>query len=196
MERLDGGNRDSPCHRHRMSSHRRSAIGPSQRLGVSSWNVAPQTELSGIDCLGRNRGADGVDTRMNDIASLLNRDDTTIAVVCATDDPSKYGSVIYLDLKRKGFDVYAVNPNRDTVDGDPAFSSLAEVPDTPTIVNVVVPAVATLNVLRSARELGLNNVWVQPGAESPEVMAYLNENDFNYLANACIMVRSRVKSGL
>jgi predicted CoA-binding protein len=143
-----------------------------------------------------NRGADGVETRMNDIATLLNRDDTTIAVVGATDDPSKYGSVIYRDLKRKGFDVYAVNPNRDTVDGDPAFSSLAELPDTPTIVNVVVPAVATLNVLRSARELGLNNVWVQPGAESPEVMAYLNENDFNYLANACIMVRSRVKSGL
>ena len=40
---------------------------------------------------------------MNDIATLLNRDDTTIAVVGATDDPHKYGSVIYRDLKRKGF---------------------------------------------------------------------------------------------
>lgn len=141
-------------------------------------------------------GADVVGTGMNDIATLLNRDDTTIAVVGATDDPFKYGSVIYRDLKRKGFDVYAVNPNRDTVDGDPAFTSLAALPDTPTIVNVVVPPDATIQVLRKARELGLNNVWIQPGAESPEVMTYLIENDFNYLANSCIMVRSRMRSGL
>ena len=133
---------------------------------------------------------------MNDIATLLNRDDTTIAVVGATDDPAKYGSVIYRDLKRKGFEVFAVNPKRDTVDGDPAYSSLDDLPEIPTIVNIVVPPAATIRVLRKARELGLNNVWVQPGAESPEVMTYLTENEFNYLANSCIMVQSRMKSGL
>ena len=138
----------------------------------------------------------GVGKSMNDIATLLNRDDTTIAVVGATDDPAKYGSVIYRDLKRKGYEVYAVNPKRDTVDGDPAYPSLDALPESPTIVNIVVPPQATLHVLRKARELGLNSVWVQPGAESPEVMAYLQENDFNYLANSCIMVRSRMKSGL
>lgn len=132
---------------------------------------------------------------MNDIASLLHRDDTTIAIVGATDDPSKYGSVIYRDLKQKGFDVFAVNPNRDTVDGDPAYRSLESLPERPTIVNIVVPPQATLQVLQKARELGHRNVWVQPGAESPEVMTYLTENDFNYLANACIMVQSRVRSG-
>jgi hypothetical protein len=133
---------------------------------------------------------------MNDIATLLNRDDTTIAVVGATDESSKYGSVIYRDLKRKGFEVHAVNPNRATVDGDPAYSSLDDLPESPTIVNIVVPPDATIQVLRKARALGLSNVWIQPGAESPEVMSYLNENEFNYLANSCIMVRSRMKSGL
>lgn len=132
---------------------------------------------------------------MNDIASLLHRDDTTVAVVGATDDPSKYGSVIYRDLKRKGFEVFAVNPNRETVDGDPAYDSLGELPVKATIVNVVVPPYATLEVLRKAKELGYSNVWIQPGAESPEVMAYLSANDFNYLANTCIMVRSRARSG-
>jgi uncharacterized protein len=132
---------------------------------------------------------------MNDIATLLHRDDTTVAIVGATDDPSKYGSVIYRDLKHKGFDVFAVNPGRDTVDGDPAYETLEDLPVTPTIVNIVVPPAATLNVLRKAKELGYRNVWVQPGAESAQVMAYLTENDFNYLANACIMVQSRVRAG-
>lgn len=132
---------------------------------------------------------------MNDIATLLHRDDTTVAVVGATDDPGKYGSVIYRDLKNKGFEVYPVNPSRQTVDGDLAYRSLADLPAAPTIVNIVVPPKATINVLEKALQLGHNNVWVQPGAESPEVMAYLTENDFNYLANSCIMVQSRVRAG-
>lgn len=136
-----------------------------------------------------------VDRHMNDIETLLHRDDTTVAIVGATDDPSKYGSVIYRDLKHKGFEVYAVNPNRDTVDGDPAYKSLADLPVKPTIVNIVVPPELTLIVLEKAHEIGLKNIWVQPGAESPEVMAYLTGNDFNYLANACIMVQSRVRAG-
>ena len=136
-----------------------------------------------------------VDRTMNDIATLLHRDDTTVAIVGATDDSSKYGSVIYRDLKHKGFDVFAVNPNRETVDGDPSYKSLEALPVEPTIVNIVVPPQATLAVLQKAMELGHMNVWVQPGAESPEVMSYLTENNFNYLANACIMVQSRVRAG-
>lgn len=136
-----------------------------------------------------------VDAGMNDIATLLHRDDTTVAVVGATDNPHKYGSVIYRDLKNKGFDVYAVNPNRETVDGDLSFNSLAALPVKPTIVNIVVPPEATLQVLQGALRLGFHNVWVQPGAESPEVMTFLIENEFNYLANSCIMVRSRMHAG-
>ncbi|NIR47591.1 CoA-binding protein [candidate division KSB1 bacterium] len=131
---------------------------------------------------------------MKDIATLLDEPDTSIAVVGATDNSAKYGSVIYRDLKRKGFKVYPVNPNRNTVDGDKASASLEDLPDPPTIVNFVVPPHVTLNVLRKCLELGLTNVWVQPGAENPEVLAFLHENQFNYLANACIMVESRLKT--
>lgn len=130
---------------------------------------------------------------MKDIATLLDEPDTTIAVVGATDHPSKYGYVIYRDLKRKGYQVYPVNPNRATVDGDRTCESLAQCPQKPTIVNIVVPPEVTLNVLRQCLDLGLKNVWLQPGAESPEVMSFLQQNGFNYLANACIMVQSRLK---
>ncbi len=121
-------------------------------------------------------------------------DDTTVAVVGATDDPEKYGSVIYRDLKHKGFRVFPVNPNRPTVDGDRAYPSLADLPEPPTIVNIVVPETQTLHVLAKARELGFTNVWVQPGAGGSAVIDYLDEHGFTYLANACIMVRSRTRT--
>lgn len=129
---------------------------------------------------------------MTDIATLLNDPATTVAVVGATDNAAKYGSVIYRDLKRKGYTVFPVNPNRVEVDGDKAYPSLDKLPESPTIVNIVVPPGATIRVLKMSLELGLKNVWLQPGAESPESLAFLQEHGFNYLANACIMVESRL----
>lgn len=131
---------------------------------------------------------------MVDLKALLNEPDTSIAVVGANNNPRKYGYVIYRDLKRKGFDVYPVNPNQQAVDGDTAYPTVADLPETPTIVDFVVPPAVTLEVLKRCLELGLTNVWVQPGAESPEVIAYLQEHDFNYLAHACIMVESRARA--
>ena len=130
---------------------------------------------------------------MQDILQLLDQPDTTIALVGATDNPSKYGHTIYLDLKRKGYTVVPVNPQRATVNGDRAYEKLADLPEPPTIVNFVIPPRFTLHVLKQCLELGIKNVWLQPGAESPEVMEFIQEHDFNYLANACIMVQSRLK---
>ena len=133
---------------------------------------------------------------METISTLLNEGNPVIAIVGATDNPAKYGNRIYRDLKGKGYRVYPVNPTRDTIDGDPAYADLADLPETPDIVNYVVPPPRTLRLLKRAKELGLMRVWVQPGAESADVMAYLNDNGFDYLANACIMVHSRVQPAI
>ncbi len=131
---------------------------------------------------------------MDTISTLLNEGDPVVAVVGATDNPRKYGNRIYVDLKDKGFRVYPVNATRATVDGDPVFRTLAELPEKPDIVNFVVPPTRTLRVLEQAKDLGFTTVWIQPGAENEAVLDYLEEHDFDYLANACIMVRARVRS--
>ena len=131
---------------------------------------------------------------MKDILQLLDEPGTTIAIVGATEDPSKYGYVIYKDLKLKGLTVYPVNSNRSSVDGDKAFKRLEDIPQRPTIVNIGVPPEVTSDILQQCLDLELTNVWLQPGAESPAVMTFLQENNFNYLANACIMVASRLKA--
>lgn len=131
---------------------------------------------------------------MKDVTKLLEESDVSIAVVGATDNPAKYGHVIYRNLKRKGFTVYPVNPQRTSVDGDPAFPKVGDIPVEPTIINFVVRPSTTLKVLQQCLDLVLMNVWIQPGAESPEVIAFLQQNSFNYIANACIMVATRLKA--
>ncbi len=129
---------------------------------------------------------------MIDLNALLDDPKTSIAVVGATDDHAKYGSVAYRDLKSKGFEVFAVNPNRSTVDGDRSYPNLSSLPKAPTIIDYVVPAPVVLKSLHEAKALGYTTVWLQPGSESPEVLTFVQENGFAYLAHACIMVRSRM----
>lgn len=128
------------------------------------------------------------------VFQLLDSPDTVIAVVGATGDRRKFGHAIYCDLKRKGFRVYPVNPNRRTVDGDPCHPNLADLPARPDLVNFVVPPKTTLAVLKECLRLGLMNVWLQPGAEDEEVITFLDSRGFNYLAGVCIMVESHSKS--
>lgn len=128
---------------------------------------------------------------MTDLAALLADPATTVAVVGATDNRTKYGNEIYRDLRAKGYRVFAVNPGRPTVEGDPCWPNLGSLPEMPTIVNIVVPPDQTLAVLGEARDLGLRTVWVQPGAADEAVRRFVADEGFAALIDACIMVRTR-----
>ena len=141
-----------------------------------------------------NRNAGASEERSLFMASMidtLNNGDPAVAIVGATDNPRKFGSRIYRDLKSKGFRVYPVNPMRETVDGDRAYPGLGDLPETPDIVNFVVPPSRTLRILGEAVELGgYKQVWIQPGAGDAAVVRYLDEHGFDYLIDDCIMVRT------
>ncbi len=83
------------------------------------------------------------------------------------------------------------------VDGDPCYPSVADLPEDPTIVNIVVPPPVTRQVLRQCLDRGLRRVWVQPGAEDDEVLAFLAAHGFTYRAGQgdCIMVVARPLTG-
>lgn len=128
------------------------------------------------------------------VSDRLLRPDPLIAVVGATDAPGKYGGIIYRDMKAKGYRVVAVNPQRSTVDGDPAYASLADLVEAPDIVNIVVPPQRTLRVLEQAASIADVAVWIQPGAADDAVRARVDELGLPALIDACIMVRARSRS--
>ena len=136
-----------------------------------------------------------VSTVNKDLATLLNTPGTSLAIVGATDSPGKYGGIIYRDMKAKGFTVYAVNPGRDTVDGDPCYPRVTDIPETPTMAVLVVPAPRGIRVLEDCAAAGVENVWVQPGAFSADLGDALDAGGFHWLAEACVMVLARVGVG-
>lgn len=126
-----------------------------------------------------------------DLTEFLADKSALIAVVGATDHLEKYGAIIYRDMKARGYRVVAVNPHTDTVDGDPAYPSLRDLPEQPDIIDFVVPPEVGLTVARTAVESGLKNIWLQPGAESRELISFLESSGLDFDFDSCIMVRAR-----
>lgn len=127
------------------------------------------------------------------VSARLDLPDPLIAVVGATDEPGKYGGRIYRDLKAKGYRVVAVNLTRPTVDGDVAYKSVSGLPQTPDIVNVVIPPPRTLELLDEIAEIPGVAVWIQPGAADDAVRDRVRVLGLPALIDACIMVQTRSK---
>lgn len=116
------------------------------------------------------------------------------AVVGASRDPSKYGYKIFRDLVAKGYTVWPVNPNAGDIDGHPSFPSLSDLPETPDVVDLVVPPKVTEKVVRECADLGIRRVWMQPGSESDDAIAFCREHNIAVVHDQCVMVLSGPRS--
>ena len=125
------------------------------------------------------------------VLTKLQKANTSIAIVGASNNPKKFGNQIYKDLRSKGFKIYPINPNEDFIEGDEAYSSLSDLPNSNSIVNFVVPPKVAFSIAKKAVQLGFRYLWFQPGSESPELKDWLSTLDkVSSLTDSCIMVRS------
>lgn len=113
------------------------------------------------------------------------------AVVGVSEDRSKYGNKIYRDLRDAGYTVYAVHPKLQTVEGDPCYASVADLPETPDVVDLVVPPAASLKVVEDCLARGAKRIWFQPGSESDEAIAKAKDGGMEVVHDACIMIQKQ-----
>lgn len=113
------------------------------------------------------------------------------AVVGVSEDRGKYGNKIYRDLRDAGYEVYAVNPKLDTVEGDTCYKALKDLPHTPDVVDLVVPPVAARQVVLDCLEADIRRIWFQPGSESDEAVLLAQNGGMEVVHDACIMIQKQ-----
>jgi predicted CoA-binding protein len=123
------------------------------------------------------------------ISDFVNR--RVWAVVGASQDRSKFGNRIYRNLRSAGYVVYPVNPRGGELEGAQVYPTLADLPESPEVIDLVVPPAATEQVVKEAHQLGLSRVWMQPGAESETAIAYCHDHGLQVVHHACAMVHRR-----
>lgn len=114
-----------------------------------------------------------------------------IAVVGVSDDASKYGHKIFRDLLNAGFPVKGINPKGGFVLGQNLYRSLSEMEARPELVITVVPPAVTEQVVEECNQLGIKNVWMQPGSESEAALGKARTYGIKTVM-ACFMVAKAV----
>jgi len=92
-----------------------------------------------------------------------------VAVTGVSRTPGNHGSnVVYKRLRERGYDVFAVNPNADEAEGDPAYRDLRSIPGGVEAVVIGTRPDIAEETMRECAELGIKHVWMHrgPGAGS------------------------------
>ena len=109
------------------------------------------------------------------------------AVVGAGTDKKKYGYKLYKKLKDHGYRVYPVNPGYESIDGDTCYRSLSELPEKPDVIDMVVHPRVGIKVIGEAAQLGIRNIWLQPGTYNDEIIQSIEQNGMQYVKD-CVLV--------
>ncbi|MFN0017965.1 MAG: CoA-binding protein [Pirellulaceae bacterium] len=112
----------------------------------------------------------------------------TVAILGASADRSKFGNKSVRAHQQQGFTVYPVNPKADVIEGLPAFRSLAQVPAGKLDrISVYLPPQVGLAVLPEIVARGCEELWLNPGSDSDELVAAAREKGLNVI-QACSIV--------
>lgn len=123
-----------------------------------------------------------------------------IAVAGVSRTPAAHGgNVVYNRLRDRGFAVFAVNPNADTVEGDPCYRDLRSIPGGVDAVVIATRPEAAMEIVKECRELGITRVWMHRsfggGSVSDEAHEYCRANGIASIAGGCPLMYGAASDG-
>lgn len=116
-----------------------------------------------------------------------------IAVAGVSRNTSETANGIYRLLRDKGYEVFAVNPNAETVEGAPCFPNMQAIPGgVDGAILVTLPEHST-QVVQDCVAAGVPRVWMHnntfmPSSVSDEGTAVCRENGIKVIAGGCPMM--------
>jgi uncharacterized protein len=111
----------------------------------------------------------------------------TVAIIGASTDRSKFGNKAVRAFLQKDFTVYPVNPKEPEIEGLPVFKTITDVPIRPNWVSVYLPPPVLLKVLPAIAEKGCDELWLNPGTESAEVISEAKRLGLNVIQSCSIV---------
>ena len=111
----------------------------------------------------------------------------TVAVVGASSSRAKFGNKALRAFLAEGYRVLAINPNEPEVEGLKTYASVLDVPGPIDLATVYVQPDVTLRLLDEFQRKGIAEIWINPGAESDELLEEAKRRRLNVIA-ACSIV--------
>jgi uncharacterized protein len=114
------------------------------------------------------------------------------AVVGASRDRDKYGNKVLRAYLQNGLDAVPVNPSGGEIEELVSYPDLAAIPEPVDGVSIITPPKVTEKVVEQAVALGIQHIWMQPGAESTRAIEIAERSGANVIAGGpCLLVALR-----
>lgn len=114
----------------------------------------------------------------------------TIAVIGASSNREKYGNRAIHAWREAGWTVIPINPNEAEIEGLAAYPKIADVPGEVDVATMYVPAPLGLKIADAIIGKGVREVYLNPGAGSPELRDKLEAAGIE-VHEACSIIASR-----
>lgn len=111
-----------------------------------------------------------------------------LAIAGVSRNPKKFGHQVYDELKKKGFEVYPVNPQTSEMAGEKCYRSVSELPAGVDRLLILTPKNETDAILREAVKKGITRVWVQQMSETKDTVKIARENNVDLIFKKCIFM--------
>lgn len=111
----------------------------------------------------------------------------TIAIIGASTDRRKYGNKAVRAWLKAGATVVPVNPKAESVEGIACFPSVLDYPDAIDTASLYAPPQVGIRVIEEIAQKGVREVFVNPGAESDELLEKAKELGLNAMV-ACSII--------
>jgi predicted CoA-binding protein len=94
-----------------------------------------------------------------------------VAVIGASNDRQKFGNRAVRAYQQRGYTVVPINPHETEVEGLKAYASILDVPGPVDLASFYVPPDIGEQIIGDVASKGVAEVWLNPGAESDELIA-------------------------
>jgi predicted CoA-binding protein len=111
----------------------------------------------------------------------------TVAIIGASSNREKWGNKAVRAFAQQGYTVYPVNPNEPEIEGLKTYASIKDVPVRPQKISVYVPPQRLVNLLPDIAARGCDELFLNPGTESAEVLAECERLGLNAI-QACSII--------
>jgi hypothetical protein len=110
-----------------------------------------------------------------------------IAIIGASSNRHKFGNKALRAFRDEGYTVLPINPNEAEVEGIKTYPSVLDVPYAIDMATVYVPPDIGQGLLAEFEKKQIAEIWLNPGAESDELLAEARQRKLNVIA-ACSIV--------
>lgn len=114
----------------------------------------------------------------------------SVAILGASTNPEKYGHRAVVTFAEKGFEVYPVNPRATQIADFTCVPDLDAVPVRPDVVSAYLPPALLLDVLPSVAGKGCDELWLNPGTDTPEIVERARELGLNPVIGCSLVALS------